>query len=544
MINCIDISLAFGSRSLFKNINLNLSAKNRYALVGANGTGKSTLLKLLAGEEQPSDGTIEKPKSARIGLLKQDHFLYKDHRVIDVVIDGKPELAHAIKEKDRLLAKTTLTDEENYLLAELEETILLMDGYNAESEASTILKGLGIPHSKHNGPLSELSGGYKLRVLLAQSLFKNPDILLLDEPTNHLDIVSIQWLAEFLTQEYKGLLIFVSHDRQFIDDVATHILDLDYQTVSIYPENYQKFLIKKEEKILQLESEIAHKQQQIDSMQEFVDRFGAKASKAKQAQARIKMIEKIEDDMPEAKTSSRIEPYFNFQQKSPSGKKVLEVKGIAKSFVEKLLFQNANFNLNRGQRYALIGPNGIGKSTLLKIVLDQIKADQGEYSWNDNVSIGYFAQDFHHFLVPEKTLLQWLMDEVANVSELNARKVLGQMLFSGDDAKKKINVLSGGECARLYFAKLMLQQHNVLILDEPTNHLDLEAIDGLAKGLKKFPGTVFFVSHNRYFVQEVANHLIIINANRITTYPGTYQEYLDKMGRDYLIELYAAKMED
>lgn len=544
MINCIDVSVGFGNRYLFKNIQLNLSAKNRYALIGANGTGKSTLLKLLAEEEHPSDGVIEKPKGARTGLLKQDHFIYKDHRVIDVVIDGKPELAQALAKKEALLSKELLTEEENYHLAELEETILLMDGYNAESEASTILKGLGIPHSKQDGPLSELSGGYKLRVLLAQALFKNPDILLLDEPTNHLDIVSIQWLAEFLTTEYKGLLVFVSHDRQFIDDVATHILDIDYQLVSTYPGNYDKFLNKKEERMLQLESEIAHKQQKIDSMQEFVDRFGAKASKAKQAQARQKMIDKIETQIPEVKSSSRIKPNFHFHQKKPSGKKVLEVKSIAKSFADKLLFQNVNFNLHRGQKCALIGPNGIGKSTLLKILLNQVKAEQGEFIWNENSSIGYFAQDFHHFLAPEKTLLQWLTDEVTGVSEMHIRKMLGQMLFSGDDVKKKISVLSGGECARLYFAKLILEQHNILVLDEPTNHLDLEAIEGLAEGLKHFAGTVFFVSHNRYFVQAVASSLVIINANRINLYPGTYQEYLDKMGHDYLIKMYAAKMDD
>jgi len=458
MINCNSLSLEYGTRHLYKNVQLNLLARNRYAVVGANGSGKSTFLKLLSGEEQPSSGAVDKPKLSTIGILKQDHFRYNDERVIDVVIDGKPALAEALKEKERILNKADdITDEELYRLAELEETIMAMDGYVADTQAEKILNGLGIPHAAHQGPLSALSGGYKLRVLLAQSLFQDPDILLLDEPTNHLDIVSITWLEDFLIEKYKGLLLFVSHDRQFIDNTATHILDVDYETITQYHGNYEKFLAKKEEVLAQFEAEISHKQGQIAHLQEFVDRFGAKASKAKQAQSRLKMIDRIE--LPDSKNTSRIQPHFAFTQHRPSGKQVLAVKKLEKAYGEKVLFKNLTFPINRGQKCAVIGANGIGKSTLLKILLNQLTADDGSFEWSETASIGYFA----------------------------------------------------------------------------TNHIDLETIDGLTEGLHKFPGTVICVSHNRYFVQNIATSLLVMTKHGVEMYQGTYQEYLDKMGHDYLL---------
>lgn len=525
MISCRDLAIDYSGRYLFKDVNLNLTPNERYAVVGANGCGKSTFLKLLAQEDTAS-GTIEKAKKSVVGILKQDHFRYEHQRVIDVVIDGKPELAAALYAKEKLLEKLDFTEQDCYQLAEFEETIAQYDGYSAESNARVILQGLGIANDKHEGPLSALSGGYKLRVLLAQALFKNPDILLLDEPTNHLDIVSIIWLEKFLVNEYKGLLVFISHDRHFINNTSTCILDIDYETITSYPGTYDEFLSKKAEVLSQLQHELAHKQQRIDSMQEYADRFRGTPSKAKQALSRLRMIERIE--LPDIKNTSRIKPHFVFEQHRPSGKQILQAENLEKSYSDHVLFHRLDFSVQRGQKYAVIGPNGMGKSTLLKILMKELLPDQGNFSWSETASIGYFAQDFHASLDPSKTLIEWLCDAVSGTSELSARKALGQVLFSGTDVDKKIKVISGGECARLIFAKLILEKNNVLILDEPTNHLDLEAIEGLTEGLKSFPGTVLIVSHNRYIIKNVATNLLVMKKNNIELYPGTYNEYINK----------------
>lgn len=526
MITCNDLSMDFNGRYLFKNVQLNLLPKTRYAVIGANGSGKSTLLKLFSQEELPTQGSIDKPKKSVTGILKQDHFRYEHERVIDVVLDGKPILASAFKEKEQLLMLNVFEEKECYRLAELEERILALDGYSAESQAKRILQGLGVAKSAVEGPLSALSGGYKLRVLLAQSLFQHPDILLLDEPTNHLDILSIVWLENFLVNEYDGLLVFVSHDRHFINKAATHVLDIDYETITVYPSSYDDFLTKKSAVLEQKKHELAYKQQKIDAMQEYADRFRAIPSKAKQALSRLKMIDRIE--LPDIKNTSRIKPMFHFTQLKSTGKQVLEVDNLSKSYGEKLLFKKVNMVIQRGQKYAVIGPNGVGKSTFLKILLSQISPDQGKFHWSETVSIGYFAQDFHDLLTPNQTLLQWLCEKSSETSELMVRKALGQVLFSGSDVDKMIKVLSGGECARLIFAKLILEQHNVLVLDEPTNHLDLEAIQGLAEGLHQFQGTILVVSHNRYLIQNVATHLIVMGQDNIELYPGTYDEYIQR----------------
>lgn len=519
--------MSFGGRCLFKGVDLNLLPQNRYGIVGANGAGKSTFLKMLASEEEPKEGSIERSKKLTIGILKQDHFRYENERVIDVVIDGKPLLAQALKEKEILLVKEDLTEEECYRLAEIEEIIMNANGYHAESQAQKILQGLGVPLIFHEGPLSALSGGFKLRVLLAQALFQNPDVLLLDEPTNHLDINSINWIESFLIHEYKGLLMFVSHDRQFIDNTVTHILDLDYQNITLYHGNYEKFLYKKQEVLAQKKAELEGKQEKIADMQEFVNRFGASASRAKQATMRVKMIEKIEADLPDIKNSSRVQPYFNFVQNRPAGRQILEVRQLSKSFEDKKLFSHLNMILPRGQKCGIIGPNGVGKSTFLKIILNQLVTDEGSFVWGDTVSVGYFAQDFHHLLEPNKTLLQWMREMLPTLTDMDIRRGLGQMLFSGDDVNKTIGVLSGGECARLVFAKLILEKHNLLILDEPTNHLDLEAIEGLSEGLKRFQGTILFVSHNRHFVKKLATSLLVMSPTRVNYYPGSYDEYVE-----------------
>lgn len=532
MINCNNITMEFGGRVLFSEVDLNLLSKNRYAILGANGAGKSTFLKLLSKEEQPSEGVIDITKTAVLGILKQDHFRYENERVMDVVLDGKPLLTKALREKEKLLAKEEFGEAECLLLTKLEEQILHLKGYSAESEAQTILQGLGIPEDKHKGPLSALSGGYKLRVLLAQALFKNPDILLLDEPTNHLDIISIIWLENFLIEKYKGLLIFVSHDETFINNIATVILDIDYETITPYPGNYQHFVAQKALDLLQLKQEIENKQDKIAHLQSFVQRFGAKASKAKQAASRVKMIERIKID--DIKNTSRIKPNFHFPLERPSGKLVLEVKELSHAYEEKVLFNHLNFIVPRGAKMAVIGPNGVGKSTFLKIIVNVITQTAGEYKWSETTKISYFPQDFHLLLEKEDTLLHWLCKMVAGITETDARKALGKMLFSGKDANKKIKLLSGGECARLIFAKLFLEKGNVLILDEPTNHLDLEAIEALAEGLNLFTGTIIFVSHNRFLITKVANHIFAMERDSSKFYPSNYEEYQDKINSNLL----------
>lgn len=536
MLDIRSISMDFGKKSLFQQVDLILLPTRRYGVVGANGTGKSTFLKILAGEEQPTNGSVEKAKSLNIGILKQDHFRYEENRLIDVVIRGNTVLWEALIEKDVLYSKAEFLEEDGYRLSELEEIVMREGGYEAESIAKKLLLGLGIAEKFHTGPLSALSGGYKLRVLLAQVLYQQPDIMLLDEPTNHLDIVSIAWLEEFLKTSFKGLLIFISHDRGFLNNVSTNILDIDYDTVLDYPGNYDKFCFSKEESLRLKQSELKNQEKKIDALQGFVDRFGAKASKASQAASRQKMIDRIE--LVEIKESNIFKPYFNLHQKKPSGKTVINVEKLHKKFDERVLLKDVSFTLNRNDKCAVLGPNGIGKSTLLKILLDELRTDQGEFEWSDTVSIGYFAQDYRTQLNPEQTVLQWMEENIA-APEQEIRKVLGQVLFRGSDVDKKIALLSGGESARLIMAKLILEKHNVLIFDEPTNHLDLESIDALIEGIQAFQGTVLFVSHNRYFIDRISTRVLVLTEEYgVQNYLGNYNDYLEQFGKDYLATVY------
>ncbi len=532
MLDVRDIGMEFGHKSLFRDVNLILLPTQRYGVVGANGTGKSTFLKILAGEEPASHGSVEKAKSLSVGILKQDHFRYEENRLIDVVIRGNETLWNALTEKEVLFTKDDFTEQDGYRLSELEEIIMHEGGYEAEATAKNLLLGLGIAEKFHLGPLSALSGGYKLRVLLAQVLYQKPDIMLLDEPTNHLDILSIAWLEEFLKTTFKGLLIFISHDRGFLNNVSTNILDIDYDTVLDYPGNYEKFCVTKEERLRLKQSELKNQEKKIEALQSFVDRFGAKASKATQAASRQKMIDRIE--LVEIKDSNIFKPYFNFQHKRPSGKSIVKVSQLHKKFDERILLKDVTFDIHRGDKCAIIGPNGIGKSTLLKIVLKELQADQGEFEWSDTVQVGYFAQDFHAQLPHDQTIFEFLEGAVVAPAQ-EIRKVLGQVLFRGDDVDKKISVLSGGESARLMMAKLILEKHNVLIFDEPTNHLDLESIDALSEAIQKFPGAVLFVSHNRYFIDRICTRVLVLTERYgVRSYLGSYNDYLDQFGQDYL----------
>lgn len=538
MLTINDLSLHYGTKLLFDGVNLVLNAQRRYGIVGANGTGKSTLLRLLMGQEEPSLGDILMPKGLSVGWVKQDHFRYEEDTVLNVVIQGKSALWEAMQEKDKLL-EGEWTDAAGNRLAYLEETIAHHDGYMAESEAHTLLKGLGIPTENHEKPLKMLSGGYKIRVLLAQALFENPQMLLLDEPTNHLDIMTIRWLEEYLIQEYKGLLLFVSHDIKFLNTVSTDILDIDYGEIREYPGNYDDFLVKKKELMTQKLQEKQAVEDKIAHMKKFVDRFKAKASKAKQAASRMKMIDKLE--MPDIKKSSRVSPSLSFKTRRPSGKEVITVSGVGKTYGHKQVLKNINIKINRGEKVAIIGHNGIGKSTLLKIMMELIAPDTGSSTWGYETQVGYFAQDHHEALKDNVSVLEWITQHNTTVSETHLRAALGQVLFTKDEVEKSVHQISGGEAAKLLLANIMLMQPNVLVLDEPTNHLDLESIEAFADALKAYAGTMILVSHDRHFVAKIATRVIALTEAGIKDFQGSYKEYLKHYKEDYLSQAFLAK---
>ena len=529
MVLINQLSMSYGGKLLFYDVNLNLTGQSHYALVGANGSGKSTLLRLITGEEEAITGSISQPKDAVIGWLKQDQFRYEDTILTDIVLQGKPQLWHAMVEKDKLLAQHHWDEKIAHRLSKLEDAISEFGGYSALSFAEKLLTGLGIHADYHQKTLSTLSGGYKLRVLLAQALFQEPDVLLLDEPTNHLDILSIRWLEKYLRNEFKGLVLFISHDVEFINRLADYILDIDYAEIRQYSGNYDKFLAEKkltEDQKLHIKKNI---EQKVAEMQKFVDRFGASATRAKQAQSRAKMIEKME--IPDIKQSSRMSPIFNFKPNRSSGKRVLLVKNLSKEFQEKRLFNNLHFEVGRGEKIAIIGENGTGKSTLIKILLGKITQDNGEYEWGHETHISYFSQDHHDLLNESTNVLDWLTNHVSHVSEQQARKTLGNVLFKKDEVEKNILALSGGEAARLLLASIVLESSNVLILDEPTNHLDIEATDALADALRQYSGTLIFVSHDRHFINKIANRILYISRDKkIVDHKGNLIEFEEMYG--------------
>ncbi|HYH80757.1 MAG TPA: ABC-F family ATP-binding cassette domain-containing protein [Longimicrobium sp.] len=533
MISVSNLEKSYGDRVLFEDAAFQLNPGERYGIVGANGSGKTTLLRILSGDTEATRGTVSIPKSARIGVLRQDHFLYEDEEILGVALMGHPELWKAIVEKDALLAKAhEHFDYERF--SELEETVQRLDGYTAEARAAIILEGLGLPTEIHRDPLSTLSGGFKLRVLLAQVLAGKPDVLLLDEPTNHLDILSIRWLEKFL-HDYDGPVAVISHDHRFLDNVATHIIDVDYQTATLYHGNYSDFLVQKVEDRERKEKEIEGRQKEIAHHQKFVDKFKAKASKARQAQSKLKMIERKVDELEELPGSSRRYPKFRFVPRRPSGKEVLKIDGVRKAYGDKEVLHGVDLHVNRGDRLVIMGPNGIGKSTLLKILVGDVEADQGGVEWGYETHPGYFAQDHHEQLEDvDRTAEQWLWDFCPGKDRGFVRGHLGLMLFSGDDGEKRLSALSGGEAARLVFSRLALEQPNVLVLDEPTNHLDLESIEALVAALQNYEGTLILVSHDRWFVGQLATRVVEITRDGIRDYRGTYQEYVHACGDDHL----------
>ncbi len=535
MLTINQLSMRFGAKILFKNVNLQFNTGNRYGLIGANGSGKSTLIKILAGEVAPEKGEIVKPSQMTLASLSQDHYLFKNQNILDIVLQGRKQLWEAMVKKKRLLETESFEEKECFALMELDKAIEEHKGYAAEGEAAKLLEGLGIRGEVHSKPIEILSGGYKLRVLLAQVLFGNPDILILDEPTNHLDLYSIKWLEGYLKQ-FSGTLIITSHDRDFLNGICTHIADVDYGTIKIYKGNYDQFQQQKQLNRELKELLLKKHEKRRSDLQEFVDRFGAKATKARQAQSKEHLIEKIEDEMEalDLTPSSRIYPNLSFECVRPSGVRVLQVQGIEKSFNQKKVLDKVTFEVERGERIAILGPNGIGKSTLLEIIASKLIADCGKFEWGHATTLGYFPQDHRHEVNGNHSLLEWLGQFDRNIPQEKLRDMLGRVLFSGDAVDQSIQSLSGGETARLILAKMMLKKPNVLIFDEPTNHLDIEAIEELIRSLSSYQGTLIIVSHNRYFVSHLANRIIEISYQGIKDFKGTYPEYLAKQERDFL----------
>jgi len=534
MISITNLSKSFGDQTLFEGVSLQFNAGERYGIVGANGCGKSTLLRILCGEDAASDGEIAIPRRCTLGVLRQDHFEYEAERILDVVMMGNAPLWQAMVEKERILANAeTEFDGDRY--AALEDVIVREDGYGLEARAGEILEGIGIATALHEQPLSTLSGGFKLRVLLAQVLASNPDVLLLDEPTNHLDIVSIRWLEEFL-QDFRGAALVISHDHHFLDTVATTIVDVDYATIKAYAGNYQDFVRAKQQERERREKEIAKREAEIAEHKAFVERFRAKATKARQAQSKLKAIDRITlERLPE---SSRRYPRFRFEARRPSGRKALELNGVHKSYGDKPVLDDVSLNFQRGERIAIIGPNGIGKSTLLQIVMGEVAPDAGEVEWGYETHPGYVAQD-HKAQIgklgsPRQPLEAWLWSYCPSEGIGFVKGQLAAVLFSGDEAKKKVGALSGGEAARLMFARQAVDRPNVLLLDEPTNHLDLEAIEALVQALQRYDGTLLFVSHDRWFVNQLATRVVAITPEGIDDFAGSYDEYLARSGEDHL----------
>jgi len=523
MISTANITMQFGDKPLFEDISVNFGDGNRYGLIGANGSGKSTFMKILDGTLEPTNGNVSVTPNERIGKLSQDQFAYEEFNVIDTVIMGYKELWDVKQERDRIYALSEMSEEEGMKVGDLEMEFAEMDGYTAESRAGELLMGVGIPIEQHFGPMSKVAPGWKLRVLLAQALFSDPDILLLDEPTNNLDIHTIRWLEKVL-QERKSTMIIISHDRHFLNTVCTHMADLDYGDIKLFPGNYDEYMTAATMVRERMQSENAKKKAQIAELKEFVSRFSANASKAKQATSRAKQIDKIQ--LEEIKPSSRVNPYIRFKQDKKLYRNALEVEALTMSYDE-TLYNGETFNVEVGERIAVIGQNGVGKTTLLRNLMGEVPVSGGAYKWSENVEIGYYAQDhaedFETDLNVYDWMYQWRKDDE---DEQFVRGVLGQMLFSKNDIKKPVKVLSGGEKGRMLFGKIMMQRPNVIVMDEPTNHLDMESIESLNLALANYEGTIVFVSHDREFVSSLATQVFEIGDGRIERFIGSYEEYL------------------
>ena len=523
MLTTANITMQFGSKPLFENVSVKFGDGNRYGLIGANGCGKSTFMKILGGDLEASAGNVAKDPHERIGKLRQDQFAYEECGVIDTVIMGHEELWAVKSERDAIYANPEMTEADGIRAAELECEFAEMDGYTAEARAGELLLGVGIPIEQHYGPMSEVAPGWKLRVLLAQVLFSEPDIMLLDEPTNNLDINAIRWL-EGVLNERNCTMVIISHDRHFLNSVCTHMADLDYGEIRLYPGSYDEYMTAATQASERLLADNARKKAQIADLKAFVSRFSANASKSKQATSRARQIDKIK--LQEVKPSSRQNPYIRFEQNKKLHRLALELEGLSKGFDEDL-FTDLSLMVEVGERIAVIGPNGIGKSTLLKCLIGDLAPSAGTVKWSENAEIGYYAQDHTAEFEEDKPLFDWMSQWGKESDDEHViRGTLGRLLFSQDDIKKPVNVISGGEQGRMLFGKLMLQRPNIILMDEPTNHLDMESIESLNMALENYPGTLIFVSHDREFVSSLATRIIELTPAGIVDFHGSYEDYL------------------
>ncbi|NUT15352.1 MAG: ABC-F family ATPase [Cupriavidus sp.] len=539
MLSTANITMQFGPKPLFENISVKFGEGNRYGLIGANGCGKSTFMKILGGDLEPSSGNVMLEPGIRLGKLRQDQFAYEDMRVLDVVMMGHTEMWAAAQERDAIYANPEATDEDYMKAAELEARYAEYDGYTAEARAGELLLGVGIPTAQHQGPMSDVAPGWKLRVLLAQALFSNPDVLLLDEPTNNLDINTIRWL-ETVLNERNSTMIIISHDRHFLNSVCTHMADMDYGTLKVYPGNYDEYMEASMQARERQMAANARAKERISELQDFVRRFSANKSKARQATSRAKQIEKIK--VEDIKPSSRQNPFIRFEFEKKLHNLAVEVEGITKTYDRKII-DNLSLAIQAGERVAIIGENGAGKTTLLRSLLNGavqtgvqrgVEVDRGTVKWAENANVGYMPQDTYEEFPEDRDVMDWMSQWTqAGDDETSLRGTLGRLLFSADDIKKNVKVLSGGEKGRMIWGKLMLGRHNVLALDEPTNHMDMESIESMQIALDKFQGTLIFVSHDREFVSGLATRIIEVRTDgTLTDYLGTYDEYLQSQGID------------
>ena len=540
MIVTSGISIQFGAKPLFENISVKFGEGNRYGLIGANGCGKSTFMKILGGDIESSAGSVAVDRNERVGKLRQDQFAYEEQRVLDVVLMGHEEMWQAMSERDAIYANPDASEEDYMHAANLEARYAEFGGYTAEARAGELLHGVGIPIEQHNGPMSAIAPGWKLRVLLAQVLFADPDIMLLDEPTNNLDINSIRWLEDVLNAR-NCTMIIISHDRHFLNSVCTHMADMYYSTLRVYPGNYDDYMLASTQVREQLLAANTKAKEKVAELQDFVRRFSANKSKARQATSRARQIEKIK--LEDVKPSSRQYPYirFEYDEKEKLHRLAVEVKGLSKSY-DKPLIKGLDLTIEAGEKIAIIGPNGIGKTTLLRSLLGEtqggLKPDYGAVKWAEKARLGYCAQDHAGEFAGDSTLFDWIGQwRLEGDDDQRVRATLGRLLFSGDDGKKSLKVISGGEGQRMAFGKLILRQPNVLLMDEPTNHLDMESIESLNGALDRYKGTLIFVSHDREFVSSIATRIIEMAPGegkhigaKITDFRGNYEEYLQQQG--------------
>ncbi|AXV77109.1 ABC-F family ATPase [Ralstonia solanacearum] len=537
MLSTANITMQFGPKPLFENISVKFGEGNRYGLIGANGCGKSTFMKILGGDLESSGGNVMLEPGVRLGKLRQDQFAYEDMRVLDVVMMGHTEMWAAAQERDAIYANPEATDDDYMKAADLEAKYAEYDGYTAEARAGELLLGVGIPTDQHQGPMSNVAPGWKLRVLLAQALFSNPDVLLLDEPTNNLDINTIRWLESVLN-ERNSTMIIISHDRHFLNSVCTHMADMDYGTLKVYPGNYDDYMEASMQARERLQAANARAKERISDLQDFVRRFSANKSKARQATSRLKMIDKIK--VEDIKPSSRQNPFIRFEMEKKLHNLAVEADNVRKTYDRKI-FDGLTMAVRAGEKIAIIGENGAGKTTLLRSLLNHsvttgvqrgIEVDGGTIKWAENANVGYMPQDTYEEFPEDRDLMDWMSQWTqAGDDDQSLRGTMGRLLFSADDIRKSVKVLSGGEKGRMIWGKLMLGRHNVLALDEPTNHMDMESIESLQVALDKFDGTLIFVSHDREFVSGLATRVIEVRPDgTLTDYLGTYDEYLQSQG--------------